>query len=429
MACDSRRGSGDQPALPASRNARIAWLAALAAALNSRIHGRVHGFSAPAVQRPRPSALSAPGAATPRRSRKVQVLRRGLPEVAILGGLAVLSALRPRSAPGPSDALRKNVEDARKALKGTPREKLQQALKQLAVVEAQLEAATGDKLDYPLPDYLKSASESGKIMLAITGASGVGKSSLVNALRRVKDTDADAAETGVKETTTEPTMYSFRPKEGLFEQRFYQARPEDLELEVGVQVVLGNVAYVEDGTVAEVLKTCGHEKWEVRLETGSVIQVDSSKVVGLPLDVVIWDLPGAGTPNFPQATYLKRMGIRYFDVALLVTSSRFTEAELMLSRELEKFQVPYFMVRNKVDVDIDSEIVKEEEAHDDEELSKQQKLEVATQTIECIKDYFQIEYGLDQVYCVSARRKLRKAHDFPSLERDILDAVRVQRGY
>ncbi|CAK9091856.1 Endopolygalacturonase [Durusdinium trenchii] len=161
------------------------------------------------------------------------------------------------------------------------------------------------------------------------------------------------------------------------------------------------------------------------------------------------------------------MGIRYFDVALLVTSSRFTEAELMLSRELEKFQVPYFMVRNKarfvprrvaratrtafrdtvvdrgrrvldicghrvgpkVDVDIDSEIVKEEEAHDDEELSKQQKLEVATQTIECIKDYFQIEYGLDQVYCVSARRKLRKAHDFPSLERDILDAVRVQRGY
>lgn len=27
---------------------------------------------------------------------------------------------------------------------------MQQALKQLAVVEAQLEAATGDKLDYPL---------------------------------------------------------------------------------------------------------------------------------------------------------------------------------------------------------------------------------------------------------------------------------------
>ena len=37
------------------------------------------------------------------------------------------------------------------------------------------------------------------------------------------------------------------------------------------------------------------------------------------------------------------MGIRYFDVALLVTSSRFTEAELMLARELCRFDVPFFM--------------------------------------------------------------------------------------
>ena len=41
----------------------------------------------------------------------------------------------------------------------------------------------------------------------------------------------------------------------------------------------------------------------------------------------------------------------------------------------------------EVDVDIDSEILKEEESHDDEaELSKEQKEEVAKQTIECIKD-------------------------------------------
>lgn len=37
------------------------------------------------------------------------------------------------------------------------------------------------------------------------------------------------------------------------------------------------------------------------------------------------------------------MGIRYFDVALLVTSSRFTEAELMLAKELRRFDVPFFM--------------------------------------------------------------------------------------
>lgn len=149
--------------------------------------------------------------------------------------------------------------------------------------------------------------------------------------------------------------------------------------------------------------------------------------------MVAWDLPGAGTPNFPQATYLKQMGIRYFDVAILVTSSRFTEAELMLAQELQKFEVPFFMVRNKVDVDIESEIVKEEESLDDDddgeehELTKPQRAAVAKQTIQCIKDYFNLEYGIDKVYCVSARRKLRKDYDFPSLEEDILEAVRRQR--
>lgn len=157
-----------------------------------------------------------------------------------------------------------------------------------------------------------------------------------------------------------------------------------------------------------------------------------NQVAGKPLDVVAWDLPGAGTPNFPQATYLKQMGIRYFDVAILVTSSRFTEAELMLAQELQKFEVPFFMVRNKVDVDIESEIVKEEESLDDDdgeehELTKPQRAAVAKQTIQCIKDYFNLEYGIDKVYCVSARRKLRKDYDFPSLEHDILEAVRRQR--
>ena len=124
-----------------------------------------------------------------------------------------------------------------------------------------------------------------------------------------------------------------------------------------------------------------------------------------------------------------------------------------------------------MDVDIESEIVKEEELQDDVELSKEQRTEVARQTLQCIKDYFKLEhlrlmasyahmiythtiymyvlisplsccadadsleevnlrvrYGLEKVYCVSTRRKLRKDYDFQSLQRDILEAVRKQRG-
>lgn len=269
-------------------------------------------------------------------------------------------------------------------------------------------------------------------MLAVTGASGVGKSSLVNSLRKVRDNDPDAAQTGIKETTMEPSMYSFRADQGILNQRFYRSFEEGMELRPKEQVVLHNVSEKVDGCQAEVIST-KHEKVKVRLDGGSVLDVDLTQVAGKPLDVVAWDLPGAGTPKFPQATYLKRMGIRYFDVAILVTSSRFTEAELMLAQELQRFEVPYFMVRNKVDVDIEAEIVKEEESLIDDdgeehELTSVQRAAVAKQTIQCIKDYFRIEYGLEKVYCVSARRKLRKDYDFPSLECDILEAIRIQRG-
>ncbi|KAG6926138.1 immunity related GTPase cinema [Chelydra serpentina] len=43
--------------------------------------------------------------------------------------------------------------------------------------------------------------------IAVTGESGSGKSSFVNAIRGLGDEDDDAAETGVKETTMEPTPY------------------------------------------------------------------------------------------------------------------------------------------------------------------------------------------------------------------------------
>ncbi|CAE7309273.1 Iigp1 [Symbiodinium sp. KB8] len=375
-----------------------------------------------------------------------RVLRHGLPEVAILGGVALVGALnRPRSAPGPSARLVQETERLRAELEaarnedlegkgGATRTRLQKALRRLSNVEAELEAAQDDQDQYPVPSYLEEAADSGKIMLAITGASGVGKSSLVNAFRRLRDTDANAAATGVKETTMEPTMYSFSASEGIFNQRFYRQLGDGEDLNAGVRVVLGKVPGQTEGSCAEVLKV-GEEKQtvQVRLDEGEVLDVDVKHVVGTALDVVIWDLPGVGTPSFPQATYLRRMGIRYFDVVLLITSSRFTEAELMLAEELQKFEVPYFMVRNKVDIDIASEVLREEEALEGDdgdacELPKEDRERVEQQTISCIKTYFASEYSVDRVYCVSSRRKLRSNHDFPSLEGDILEAIRMQRS-
>ena len=119
---------------------------------------------------------------------------------------------------------------------------------------------------------MEEASTSGKIMLAVTGASGVGKSSLVNSLRKVRDTDPDAAQTGVKETTLEPSMYSFRA-DGLFNQRFFRSFEEGMELRPKEQVLLQNVSEKVDGSQAEIIST-KHEKVKVRLEGGSVMEID-----------------------------------------------------------------------------------------------------------------------------------------------------------
>lgn len=125
------------------------------------------------------------------------------------------------------------------------------------------------------PEYLKEASSSGNIMLAVTGASGVGKSSLVNSLRKVKDTDPDAAQTGVKETTLEPSMYTFR-MDGLFNQRFYRSFEKGMELRPKEQILLQNVPGEVDGCQAKVI-SIKHPKVKVRLDGGKTMEVDLSQ--------------------------------------------------------------------------------------------------------------------------------------------------------
>jgi len=266
-------------------------------------------------------------------------------------------------------------------------------------------------------------------MIAITGASGVGKSSFVNAIRRIRETEPDAAATGVIETTTEPTVYTFTKEDSILQKGFFsQPGKRNLELKPGERVLLKNLEGLQN-PVAVVEKKKGNA-WAAKLEDGKEVEFRQEQVAGVAAECVIWDLPGIGTPSYPQVNYLKRMGIRYFDVVLLMTSTRFTEAELMLTEELQKFQVPFFLIRNKVDTDVESEIIKEEDGldGDDDALSEESRTTVSEQTVDCIKAYFQSEYGLNNVYCISTRRKQRKQFDYIRLENDVQDAVLQQRG-
>jgi len=83
------------------------------------------------------------------------------------------------------------------------------------------------------------------------------------------------------------------------------------------------------------------------------------------LDYVrVWDLPGAGTSTFPANSYLKDMGLRYFDMVILVVNQRVFENDVMVVSHLQKYGVPFIIVRTKMDQDVQN--VEDEEGDIDQ---------------------------------------------------------------
>lgn len=63
----------------------------------------------------------------------------------------------------------------------------------------------------------------------------------------------------------------------------------------------------------------------------------------------IWDLPGQGTQMFPSKTYLKDMGLKYFDFIVVTTDGRWTENDKGLYDAIKFEAIPLMVVRTMVD--------------------------------------------------------------------------------
>jgi len=377
---------------------------------------------------------------------------------AALGGAAgttvsFLFNSRPCHAPGPTEEDRSREQQAMQAVehaRDMERRALaaeqavdivtqarEEAERNLEVAQERIRSAEEDQRQYPIPPYLRSACESGQVNIAITGHSGVGKSSFINTLRRMRKNDPGYARVGVNETTMEPTMFAFPKSIGIMRrisahvlERFQRGESPD-PTEGGVQVGDRITAQLpddpeHDGRPSEVIRLEGNAV-EVRYEDGVTKTVPRSAVRGIFADAKIWDLPGAGTPRFPQGTYVKDMGLRYFDMVVLITAERFTEAERLLKDELDHWNVPYFLVRSKADVSVTS-MIDEEADCQEEELSAEQKQEIKRKTVEDIKAHFAEAYGMDLVYVLSTQPKFRDDYDFQQLERDMVFALMTVRG-
>jgi len=272
-----------------------------------------------------------------------------------------------------------------------------------------------DRRDYPLPKYLESAEMCREVNIAITGSSGTGKSSFINALRRMRRNDEKAARVGVTETTSKPQKYVFSCPCGIPLGPPGTCPP----IKAGERILLPDgfaVVRSKDGEELDVLMLNGGEE--------HYRKVSESKAMKLA-DCSLWDLPGVGTEAFPQETYIVRMGLRYFDVVVLMTAERLTESERTLIEELRRFNVPHFLVRSKTDAAVEANVKLEEDLTDFVDAPRKQ--EIKEETLRDIKLFFE-KSGFEKVYMISTFLRHVSTYDFPELEHDIVMALKTGRG-
>ena len=71
-------------------------------------------------------------------------------------------------------------------------------------------------------------------------------------------------------------------------------------------------------------------------------------------NIILWDLPGVGGTDFPQASYLEKVNADVYDVFIIMTAGRFTEQDTWLGEVMQKRNIPVIFVRTKIGIDVDN---------------------------------------------------------------------------
>ncbi|XP_045170383.2 T-cell-specific guanine nucleotide triphosphate-binding protein 2-like [Mercenaria mercenaria] len=69
-------------------------------------------------------------------------------------------------------------------------------------------------------------------------------------------------------------------------------------------------------------------------------------------NLILWDLPGVGTPEFTRDSYLAKTNFERYDFFLVFTSCRFTENDMWLAQQIRQTGKSFYFIRTKIDSDI-----------------------------------------------------------------------------
>eukprot|EP00435_Cladocopium_sp_Y103_P075714 s94_g63.t1 len=124
-----------------------------------------------------------------------------------------------------------------------------------------------------------------------------------------------------------------------------------------------NVAFLGDsGTgksslIKVVLKHLGVDLPQGQIPKISMEGDGTLKPTRFPLAILgqvsLWDLPGQGTSKIPSTTYIRNVGLKYFDLVCIVTDGRWSEGDGSLLVELRHAGIRCLIVRSKVDLAVD----------------------------------------------------------------------------
>jgi len=153
-------------------------------------------------------------------------------------------------------------------------------------------------------------------------------------------------------------------------------------------------------------------------------------LTNLGRNVSLWDLPGQGTRRIPSLTYLRDMGLKYLDLAVLVTCERVTEGDLGVLVAIKYAQdVRCLVARTKVDLAVDDEQhdhgLSQVEALNEVRRKVQLQTEIRPERIHLVtsRPRFWNEFGAVAPFCEQLRQEV-----MASLQRAAVENFEVGAG-
>ncbi|EGV95176.1 interferon-inducible GTPase 1 [Cricetulus griseus] len=170
-----------------------------------------------------------------------------------------------------------------------------------------------------------------------------------------------------------------------------------------------------------VLRGVGHEE-EGAAETGVVettMERRPYKHHNIP-NVVIWDLPGIGSTNFPPKDYLEKMKFNEYDFFIIVSATRFKKNDIDLAKAVSLMKKDFYFVRTKVDSDLKNEKEFKPRTFDREKVLQQIRNN-------CVKTFQESNIEEPPIFLIS--NKHLSDYDFPILMEKLMNALPVHKRH